>query len=70
MLCLSMDRESSNQQNEMRSNSRTGNMAIISNAMTQLVAESRSVGVNGVTRNVCARTSHYVGFDRQSHDFD
>jgi hypothetical protein len=24
----------------------------------------------GVTKNVCARTSHYVGFDRQSHDFD
>ena len=44
VLWMSMHQEPSKQQNEIRSNSRTGNIAIINKAMTLLVAESRSDG--------------------------
>ena len=71
MLWLSIHQEPSKQQNEIHSNSRTGNIAINNNATTLVVADSAKAGqMVDVTRNVCARTSHYVGFDRQSHDFD
>ena len=60
--------QESKQQYKMHLNSRTGNMAIINNPIRLLVAKSRSVGC--FTKNECARTSHHVGFDRQSHDSD
>ena len=63
-----MYQEPSKHQNEIHSNSRTGKITIINNVTTLVVAESRSDGL--VMRNESTRTSQYVGFDRQSHDFD
>ena len=58
----------SQQQKDLNSKLRTGNMMITSNAMNPLMAERESDA--WINQNAGARTGQYIGFDRQSHDPD